>query len=69
MQVLDPPYNGDLPLIGTLVRSTEPGSCCLPMPGIRPKILREDGAEAGPNEGGRGGIGYVAESLLPRSRR
>jgi acetyl-CoA synthetase len=31
---------------------TKPGSCCLPLPGIMPKILREDGTEAGPNEGG-----------------
>ncbi len=32
--------------------ATKPGSCCLPLPGIEPKILKEDGTEAGPNEGG-----------------
>jgi acetyl-CoA synthetase len=31
---------------------TKPGSCCLPLPGISAKIFKEDGTEAGPNEGG-----------------
>jgi acetyl-CoA synthetase len=30
----------------------KPGSCAVPFFGISPKILREDGSEAGPNEGG-----------------
>ena len=38
------------PLPGAI--PAKPGSCCLPLPGIEPKILREDGSEAGPNEGG-----------------
>jgi acetyl-CoA synthetase len=32
--------------------SSKPGSCSLPFFGISPKVLREDGSEAGPNEGG-----------------
>ncbi len=32
--------------------STKPGSCTLPFYGVSPKIFREDGTEAGPNEGG-----------------
>jgi acetyl-CoA synthetase len=32
--------------------SSKPGSCSLPFFGIAPKVLREDGSEAGPNEGG-----------------
>lgn len=32
--------------------AAKPGSCCLPVFGISPKVLREDGSEAGPNEGG-----------------
>jgi len=31
---------------------TKPGSCTRPFFGVSPKILREDGSEAGPNEGG-----------------
>ncbi|MBN8610055.1 MAG: acetate--CoA ligase [Deltaproteobacteria bacterium] len=31
---------------------TKPGSCTVPFFGVRPKVLREDGTEAGPNEGG-----------------
>ncbi|MFO0697320.1 MAG: acetate--CoA ligase [Polyangiales bacterium] len=31
---------------------TKPGSCCLPFFGVVPKILRADGSEAEPNEGG-----------------
>jgi acetyl-CoA synthetase len=31
---------------------TKPGSCTRPFFGVTPKILREDGTEAGPNEGG-----------------
>lgn len=38
------------PLPGAI--STVPGSCTLPFFGVSPKILREDGSEAGPNEGG-----------------
>jgi acetyl-CoA synthetase len=38
------------PLPGAV--ATKPGSCTLPMFGVSPKILREDGSEAGPNEGG-----------------
>ena len=32
--------------------STKPGSCTLPFFGVVPRVLREDGTEAGPNEGG-----------------
>jgi acetyl-CoA synthetase len=32
--------------------ASKPGSCSLPFFGISPKVLREDGTEAGPNEGG-----------------
>ena len=32
--------------------ATKPGSATLPFFGVAPKILREDGSEAGPNEGG-----------------
>jgi acetyl-CoA synthetase len=32
--------------------ATKPGSCTVPFFGVRPKVLREDGTEAGPNEGG-----------------
>jgi acetyl-CoA synthetase len=38
------------PLPGAI--PTKPGSCTLPFFGVSPKILREDGTEAGPNEGG-----------------
>jgi len=38
------------PLPGALPQ--KPGSCSLPFFGISAKILREDGTEAGPNEGG-----------------
>jgi acetyl-CoA synthetase len=38
------------PLPGAI--DTKPGSCTLPMFGVSPKILREDGTEARPNEGG-----------------
>jgi acetyl-CoA synthetase len=38
------------PLPGAI--PSKPGSCSLPFFGISPKILREDGSEAGPNEGG-----------------
>ncbi len=38
------------PLPGAV--AAKPGSCTLPFFGISPKILREDGSEAGPNEGG-----------------
>jgi len=38
------------PLPGAI--ATKPGSCTLPFFGITPKVLREDGSEAGPNEGG-----------------
>jgi acetyl-CoA synthetase len=38
------------PLPGAI--ATKPGSCTLPMFGVSPKVLREDGSEAGPNEGG-----------------
>jgi len=31
---------------------TKPGSCCKPMFGVLPKILREDGSDAAPGEGG-----------------
>ncbi len=31
---------------------TKPGSCTVPFFGVVPKVLREDGSEAGPNEGG-----------------
>lgn len=34
------------------VTSTKPGSCTLPFFGIEPKVLHENGTEAGPNEGG-----------------
>ncbi|MDW8363964.1 MAG: acetate--CoA ligase [Myxococcales bacterium] len=32
--------------------ATKPGSCTLPLFGVRPRVLREDGTEAGPDEGG-----------------
>jgi len=32
--------------------STKPGSCTVPFFGVTPKVVREDGTEAGPNEGG-----------------
>jgi acetyl-CoA synthetase len=38
------------PLPGAI--PTKPGSCTLPFFGVSPKILREDGSEAGTNEGG-----------------
>jgi acetyl-CoA synthetase len=38
------------PLPGAI--PTKPGSCTLPFYGVSPKVLREDGSEAGPNEGG-----------------
>ncbi len=38
------------PLPGAI--ATKPGSCTLPFFGVAPKVLREDGTEAGPNEGG-----------------
>jgi acetyl-CoA synthetase len=38
------------PLPGAL--PSKPGSCSLPFFGITPKVLREDGSEAGVNEGG-----------------
>ncbi|MCA9649191.1 MAG: acetate--CoA ligase [Myxococcales bacterium] len=38
------------PLPGAI--AAKPGSCTLPFFGVSPKILREDGSEAGPNEGG-----------------
>jgi acetyl-CoA synthetase len=38
------------PLPGAI--ATKPGSCTLPMFGVSAKILREDGSEAKPNEGG-----------------
>jgi acetyl-CoA synthetase len=38
------------PLPGAI--PSKPGSCSLPFFGISPKVLREDGSEAGPNEGG-----------------
>jgi acetyl-CoA synthetase len=38
------------PLPGAI--PAKPGSCTLPFFGVSPKILREDGSEAGPNEGG-----------------
>jgi acetyl-CoA synthetase len=38
------------PLPGAI--PTKPGSATLPFPGIQPAVLREDGSEAGVNEGG-----------------
>jgi acetyl-CoA synthetase len=38
------------PLPGAI--ATKPGSCTLPFFGVSPKVLREDGSEAAPNEGG-----------------
>ena len=38
------------PLPGAV--ATKPGSCTVPFFGVVPKVLREDGSEAGPNEGG-----------------
>ena len=38
------------PLPGAI--STKPGSCTVPFFGVVPKVLREDGTECGPNEGG-----------------
>jgi len=38
------------PLPGAI--ASKPGSCSLPFFGVSAKVLREDGSEAGPNEGG-----------------
>jgi len=38
------------PLPGAM--TTKPGSACRPFPGVVPKVLKEDGSPAGPNEGG-----------------
>ncbi len=38
------------PLPGAI--PTKPGSATLPFPGVEPVVLRNDGTEAGPNEGG-----------------
>ncbi len=38
------------PLPGAV--ATKPGSCTVPFFGVSPKVLREDGSEAAPNEGG-----------------
>jgi acetyl-CoA synthetase len=38
------------PLPGAV--ATKPGSCTVPFFGVVPKVLREDGSEASPNEGG-----------------
>jgi acetyl-CoA synthetase len=38
------------PLPGAV--ATKPGSCTLPLPGVSPKVLHENGSEAGANEGG-----------------
>ncbi len=38
------------PLPGAI--AAKPGSCCLPFFGISPRVLRADGTEAAPNEGG-----------------
>jgi acetyl-CoA synthetase len=38
------------PLPGAM--SLKPGSACRPLPGIIPRVLKEDGTPAGPNEGG-----------------
>ena len=38
------------PLPGAI--GTKPGSCTVPFFGVSPKVLREDGSEAAPNEGG-----------------
>src|SRR5262249_47462418 len=38
------------PLPGAV--ASKPGSCSAPFFGVSPKVLREDGSEAGPNEGG-----------------
>ncbi len=32
--------------------TTKPGSACRPFPGIVPRVIKEDGTPAGPNEGG-----------------
>ena len=38
------------PLPGAM--TTKPGSACRPFPGIIPRVIKEDGSTAGPNEGG-----------------
>jgi acetyl-CoA synthetase len=38
------------PLPGAM--SMKPGSANLPFPGVEPKVIRQDGSECGPNEGG-----------------
>ncbi|MDA8078361.1 MAG: acetate--CoA ligase [Nitrospiraceae bacterium] len=38
------------PLPGAM--TTKPGSACRPFPGVVPRVLKEDGSPAGPNEGG-----------------
>jgi acetyl-CoA synthetase len=50
------------PLPGAI--GQKPGSCTLPFFGISPKILREDGNEAGPNEGGLLAIDRPWPSML-----
>jgi acetyl-CoA synthetase len=50
------------PLPGAIAQ--KPGSCTLPFFGVSPKILREDGTEAGPNEGGLLAIDKPWPSML-----
>ncbi len=50
------------PLPGAI--ATKPGSCTLPMFGVSPKILREDGSEANANEGGLLAIDRPWPSML-----
>ncbi|MGE5799225.1 MAG: acetate--CoA ligase [Syntrophaceae bacterium] len=39
------------PLPGAM--TLKPGSACRPFPGVVPKVLKDDGSPAGPNEGGK----------------
>ncbi len=50
------------PLPGAIAQ--KPGSCTLPFFGVSTKILREDGTEAGPNEGGLLAIDRPWPSML-----
>jgi acetyl-CoA synthetase len=50
------------PLPGAIAQ--KPGSCTLPFFGVSPKILREDGSEAAPNEGGLLAIDRPWPSML-----
>jgi acetyl-CoA synthetase len=43
---------------------TKPGSCTLPLPGIAPAVVRRDGSECAPNEGGYLVLRHAWPSML-----